>query len=130
MRLRWLVMAVAAVFLAGLPLFGQMGSKSSALSDKEQNGKKMFQQRCSVCHTPPLAGDKTYGPMLNSDTVSGKEAAARDIIMKGTARMPGFQYGLRREEIDNIVAYLKTVKSTGQVGKPSSIADAAKGQQD
>ena len=130
MRPRWLVIALAVTVLAGLPLCAQTGSKPSSLSDKEQNGKKMFQQRCSVCHTPPRPEDKTYGPMLNSDTVAGKEAAARETIMKGTARMPGFQYGLRTEEIDNIIAYLKTVKSTGQVGKPSGNTGAAKEQQD
>ena len=130
MRPRSLVIAFAVTCLAGLPLCAQTGSKPSSLGDKEQNGKKMFQQRCSVCHTPPRPEDKTYGPMLNSDAVTGKEAAARELIMKGTARMPGFQYGLRPEEIDNIIAYLKTVKPSGQAQKPSGNAGAGKEQLD
>jgi hypothetical protein len=34
----------------------------------------------------------------------------REFIRRGTPRMPGFQYGLTPEEIDSIIAYLKTVK--------------------
>lgn len=92
-----------------LPQAGHAQTKPASLSEAQLNGKKVMQQRCSICHTPPLLGDKIYGPALSADSVAN-EAAAREIIMKGTQRMPGFQYGLESKEIENIIAYLKTVK--------------------
>jgi len=38
-----------------------------------------------------------------------KERAVREIILKGGPRMPGFQYGLTPNEVDDLVAYLKTL---------------------
>ncbi len=35
------------------------------------------------------------------------ETRVREIIRNGTPRMPGFQYGLRPEEIEDIIAFLK-----------------------
>jgi mono/diheme cytochrome c family protein len=83
---------------------------------KEVTGKKIFYQRCSVCHLTPIrarsTGTKAYGPLLKGfvhDTDS--EQAATETIKNGRdTRMPGFQYGLRPEEIDDIVAYLKTYR--------------------
>ena len=102
-----ILVIIAAVFIC-LPLHAQTGAGS--LTEAQLNGKKMFQQRCSICHTPPQPGGKTYGPMLSMETVTGKEAGVRVLIMQGTPRMPGFQYGLEPQEVDNIIAYLKTVK--------------------
>ena len=96
----------------GLSLYAQSVPQGSSLTPAEWEGKKMFQQRCSLCHTPPAPGDKIYGPMLSGETVAGKEAAVRALILQGTQRMPGFQYGLEPKEIDNIIAYLKTVQKT------------------
>jgi cytochrome c2 len=84
---------------------------SGGLSEAELDGKGMFQQRCSVCHLPHVIdNDGTWGPKLSAPTVTGKEAVVREFIRRGTPRMPGFQYGLTAAEIDNIIAYLKTVK--------------------
>jgi len=109
MTLKKIAMVTAAL-LVWLPLHAQ--NNSADLTDAQMNGKRMFQQRCSICHTPPRAGGKTFGPMLNMETVKGKEMAYQAIIKQGTPRMPGFQYGLEPQEIDNIITYLKTVTKT------------------
>ena len=107
---------VGAVFMAATSLVTLAAAQEPGesrggptLTDAELQGKKMFQQRCSVCHAQVSANlnDRPYGGLLTSATVTGKEAYARNMIMKGSRRMPGFQYGLRADEIDNIVAYLK-----------------------
>ena len=103
-----LVVAVGA-----FPLLAQQGPPSSKLSGKELAGKKLFLQRCSICHMPPLnePDGQPYGPKLNGfvkDTAT--ETRARETIRNGTPRMPGFQYGLEQEQIDNIIAYLKIFK--------------------
>jgi mono/diheme cytochrome c family protein len=87
------------------------------LSQEETAGKKMFYQRCSLCHLPAVrdrtrSAPKPYGPQLNGFVHDSQtEAQARLRIQNGSpGRMPGFQYGLQPEEIDQILAYLKTFK--------------------
>src|SRR5262245_15940943 len=80
------------------------------------SGKKLFIQRCSVCHLPPLGVTKEnpYARVLTGYMKGPEsEARARDVIRKGTtgtAGMPGFQYTLEPEQIENIIVYLKTLK--------------------
>ncbi len=82
-----------------------------ALSDAELTGRRLFTQRCAICHDPvgqPL--NRTPGPWLDQRTVdAGAEAGARQMIETGSRRMPGFQYALRPSQIDDIVAFLKMV---------------------
>src|SRR5262245_9988241 len=99
--------AILTSMLLSSSLYAQTPSK---MSEAESIGKRMFEQRCSICHLPPPESTKTYGPMLSMETVTGREAVVREIILKGTPRMPGFQYGLEPKVIDNIITYLKTVK--------------------
>ncbi len=102
------------VALAGLhPASARQSSSRASLSPAQLAGKKLFLQRCSVCHLPPLnvpqdPDPKPFGPLL-SGSVRGaeKESRARNIILKGTARMPGFQYGLQSKQIDALMEYLK-----------------------
>ena len=83
----------------------------SALSESELRGKKLFVQRCSLCHD--LLGQpatSTVGPWIDAETVKARgEGAVRDKIKTGSRRMPGFQYTFDAPDIDRIVGYLKTV---------------------
>lgn len=99
-----------AGLLAGLiPLAAQ----NPKLSERELAGKKLFLQRCSICHMPPLntpedPDPKPYGPKLNGFVRDqATEERARQTILNGTTRMPGFQYGLTKEQIEGILGYLK-----------------------
>lgn len=98
------------------PLLAQRPAPSPPLSERELAGKKLFLQRCSLCHLPPLnepadPDPQAYGPKLNG-FVKGTETEERTrrAILNGTPRMPGFQYGLEREQIESIILYLKTLK--------------------
>jgi len=80
------------------------------LTGTQASGKKLFVQRCSVCHLPALPSYTAYGPLLDGSLVADRgDDAARRQIMQGSARMPGFQYTLTPTEIDQIVVYLKTL---------------------
>ncbi len=103
-----LLLAVCSVFLHVLNLHAQETATTA--------GKKLFVQRCSVCHLPPLGvrTDPPYARKL-AGYMKGpeSEARARDVIRKGTSGtpgMPGFQYTLEPEQIDEIIAYLNTLK--------------------
>src|SRR6202166_4155696 len=92
-----------------LPVRAQKYS-GAPLTETQKVGRRIFQQRCAVCHTLPTVVSKRYGPALYKELVEDNEDNIRDIIVQGReGLMPGFQYGLSRAEIDSIVEYLKTV---------------------
>ena len=98
------------IFLAiSLPLRAQQSS-AAPLTDTQKEGRRIFQQRCAVCHTLPTVVSKRYGPALYKEIVVDNEDNIRDTIMEGReGLMPGFKYGLTRAETDSIIEYLKTV---------------------
>ena len=111
-RRAWLCVVGMPVLAAGLS--AQQPDRSAATPTAIESGKKLFVQRCSVCHLPPL-GPGQPQPVARSLTGLIKspdtEATARQIILRGIpSRMPGFQYGLTSAEVDSIVAYLRTLK--------------------
>jgi mono/diheme cytochrome c family protein len=86
-------------------------SLGTALTATQKEGRRVFVQRCALCHTPPQVISKVYGPFLDKDVVEGREEDVRVTILEGRpGRMPGFQYGLAPGEIDAIIAYLETVE--------------------
>ena len=81
---------------------------SRSLSATQLAGKKLFLQRCSICHLPGLPTYKTYAPLLDGKIIAAKgEPEVREYILHGSPRMPGFQYTLEQADIDEIIAYLK-----------------------
>ena len=106
---RYLLMALGFLLLASMPLHAQQ-SPGAALTDAQQARRRIFQQRCAVCHTPPTVVSKRYGPALYKELVEDNDDNIRDFIMEGReGLMPGFKYGLTRTEINSIIEYLKTV---------------------
>ena len=80
------------------------------LTTAQAAGKKLFVQKCSVCHLPALPSYTAYGPLLDNNVVSDRgEESVREQIERGSAKMPGFQYELSSVEIEQIVGYLKTL---------------------
>jgi len=103
----WLTLS--ALLAIALPLRAQQSS-AAPLMDTQKEGRRIFQQRCAVCHTQPTVVSKRYGPALYKEIVEDNEDNIRDVILEGReGLMPGFKYGLTRAEIDSIVDYLKTV---------------------
>jgi mono/diheme cytochrome c family protein len=82
----------------------------TSLTAAQVAGKKLFVQRCSVCHLPELPSYTAYGPLLDGKLVASRgDAAIREQIMRGSARMPGWQYTLSPAEIAQMIGYLKTL---------------------
>jgi mono/diheme cytochrome c family protein len=83
----------------------------SQLSATALKGRTLWMQRCAFCHDG--VGQPTYrtlGPWLDSDTVLLMgDARVREKIVTGSGRMPGFQYTLRPEQVDQLLAFLKSV---------------------
>jgi len=120
-----------AVSLAPSGLHAQ--GENSSLTPVQQQGARLFKQRCGLCHLLTIVGKvngqtavmraRTYGPLITKDNVIGEEDSVRKQIMQGSARMPGFQYGLTGVQINSIIEYLKTVEKPVQVGYSAGSAD-------
>ena len=95
-------------------LLAQQMPRNGDLKPTEVLGRRVFQQRCGVCHTAPAITSGVYGPVLYKDLVEGNEDSVRRFIMNGSKRMPGFKYGLEPSEVDAVIAYLKTVPKPGR----------------
>ena len=87
----------------------QQAAVHGGLSETQMLGRQIFAQSCTVCHLPPALNARTYGPLLSKETAGGSDDIIRGLISDGTPRMPGFKHYLQRNEIDAIIAYLKTV---------------------
>jgi mono/diheme cytochrome c family protein len=109
-RMSFICLIGLGSFLAvSLPLGAQQTS-AAPLTDTQKEGRRIFQQRCAVCHTLPTVVSKRYGPALYKEIVEDNEDNIRDTVMEGReGLMPGFKYGLTRAEVDSIIEYLKTV---------------------
>jgi mono/diheme cytochrome c family protein len=95
----------------GLSARQEPGAGRTSLSDQQILGRRVFRQRCGVCHLPPVPGAKLYGPALYKQLIAGNEDSTREFIMNGSkGKMPGFKYGLEKVEVDAIIEYLKTVE--------------------
>ena len=91
------------------------------LTAQQARGAGIFFQRCSLCHlakTSGAGGSKYCCVTALAPDLSGRfsnlppdqEGAYKDIILNGgPTYMPSWKYGLSPEEIDDIIAYLKTL---------------------
>jgi mono/diheme cytochrome c family protein len=90
-------------------------SRPAKLTEQETRGENLFRQRCSLCHlprklkfgSPPVIGPDLTGVFKEAGT--DKLKLLTGAILKGGPDMPGFQYGLEPKEIDDLIAYLKTL---------------------
>lgn len=102
-------------------------SLEHGLSDEAYKGRALWLQRCAFCHDG--VGTPTYntiGPWLDSEVVKARgDANVRAKILKGSSTMPGFQYGLTAAQVDQVIAFLKTI-SPDQKPTPEQKAGKAR----
>jgi len=80
------------------------------LTAQQLRGRDLFNQSCMVCHVKlQITSPAKYGPDLSKDALGGQDAVMREVIGNGAPNMPGFKYHFEPDQIDAIVAYLKTL---------------------
>jgi mono/diheme cytochrome c family protein len=97
----------------------QAQSSPATLTDTEKAGRKIFQTRCAMCHVgqdpaTELADgraprQRTFGPLLSRAQASN-ETQLREKIANGGPRMPGYKLALSGEQIDQVIAFMKTLE--------------------
>jgi len=120
------VLIVFSLGLAGLIFGGTARSQGQGkpaaalpavekLNEQELRGEGLFLQRCSLCHLPrklKFGSPSVIGPSLSGqfkDATPDQMKILRGFILKGGPDMPGFQYGLEPNEVDDLIAFLKTL---------------------
>ena len=99
------------VFAAGMnAAAAQPFPAADTLTPQQLLGRNLFNQSCMVCHVKlQITSPAKYGPDLSKNALGGQEAVMREVISNGTPNMPGFKYHFEPDQIDAIVAYLKTL---------------------
>jgi mono/diheme cytochrome c family protein len=91
-------------------------------------GRVLWLQKCAFCHDG--LGQPTYktmGPWLDQDLVQTlSDVGVKAIVQYGTARMPGFQYGLSEAQLDDLMNFLKTVPASAKP-TPAQLAGRSEG---
>ena len=108
---------VVLLMLASPAVFA--GQAGDGLNDQQRLGRRVFAQSCGVCHLRPALNVRTYGPLLSKAAAGGDDGRLRNTILEGTARMPAFKYYLQSDQVDAIIAYVKTIPA------PAAAAAAA-----
>ena len=102
-----------AVFFAVLVALWPTGASAQQagdnLTEQQRRGRQLLAQSCGVCHLSPSLNARTYGPPLNKAAANGDDSIMREYILNGTPRMPAFKHYLKDNEIDAIIAYVRTV---------------------
>lgn len=76
------------------------------LTEAQLNGRRIVARRCANCHA---GNPRQPGPPLGRQVVESRgETFIRDKVKNGSTLMPGFQYTLEPNQIDDIIAFLKT----------------------
>ena len=100
-------------------LSAQAAQSAPTLNDAEKAGRKIFQTRCAMCHvgqepavemSSPNAERRpaTMGPLLSRANTTN-ESTLKQKIKDGSAKMPGYKYTLTDQQVDQVVAFMKTV---------------------
>ena len=99
----------AAIGLAGLLLI----TLSAAGDDKSAS---LYKTKCAVCHGAAGKGDSPAGKSMgvasfSDPKVAGKsDAELKDVIEKGKNKMPAYGKSLKPDEIQGLVAYIRSLK--------------------
>lgn len=104
-------LTVCLLALMFAPLFMSADSKGDVAA-----GEKVYKANCDMCHFADKT-DKKIGPGLKGmfaakKLPSGKPTTDENVrtqIEKGGKMMPGFGKKLSATDIDNLMAYLKTL---------------------
>jgi mono/diheme cytochrome c family protein len=116
--LRIACVAILLPLIAAVPARAQNAAGSdAALNDQEKLGERLLNQSCVVCHLKLQINTESYAPTLSKETLGGKAEVIRDVVSNGSPHMPGFKHQFAPEQIDAIVAYIKTIPAPAAAPK-------------
>lgn len=80
---------------------------SSSLAADLKGGEKVYKRKCVICHGEQGQGGSAL--KINDPKVFSKtDEEIRKIIAEGGNGMPGYKSSLKPEEIDSLIAFLRS----------------------
>ena len=101
--------AALVLFLLAAGAQTASAAQQAGLTPQQMHGRHLLTQNCNICHLPQNPGSKTYGPLLNRASANGDIALMREVIQNGLVKMPGWKYTLSNSDIDDVIAYVRTL---------------------
>jgi mono/diheme cytochrome c family protein len=83
--------------------------------DDAKEGEQLWKTKCAMCHGPDGAAGTAMGKKLNMKPVTAPEiqkktdAELAAIVTKGKDKMPPYDGKLTKEQIQQVVAYMRTL---------------------
>ena len=110
-------MLMLAAALVALVAFAAPPAGRAAVAGDAAAGKKVFSDNCTACHSATtnqtIAGPGLKGlfknPKMPATGRPTNDANVRKQILNGGGGMPPFKGQLSDADIDNLIAYLKTL---------------------
>ena len=110
---RYLLIALTAFALcyssSGISQTAPTKTKSS---DKIHAGQDFFTQKCFQCHSVQ-EGQVRFGPSLYHEMKEPHpkktSTEVREIITNGKGKMPHFKESVSKQDIDNLLAYIRSL---------------------
>jgi mono/diheme cytochrome c family protein len=103
---RLVVITVGTMLLAGLSFL-------SAPVQADNAAEATYKAKCAMCHGPDGKGETATGKALKAGSFATPEVAKMydddlaTVITKGKNKMPSFEGKLKKEEIEQLVAYIR-----------------------
>ena len=98
------------VFVFMLLVLAVPNAQASSRKQREHGAQVFDSSGCLHCHTIGKTG-AARGPNLSSVGSRMQPAAMRERIMNGGRGMPAFGDVLKRKELDDLVAYLRSCRA-------------------
>ena len=90
---------------------------AAGLAWGDDKSPSLYKAKCAVCHGASGNGDSPAGKNMGvvsfaDPKVAGKsDAQWKDVIDKGRNKMPAYGKSLKPDEIQGLVAYIRSLKS-------------------
>ena len=88
----------------------------STFSAAQAGGADLFKSKCAMCHGPDGKGQTAMGKTLNlrdlgsADVQSQSDADLTNIVTNGKGKMPKYDGKLTKDQIGDVVKYIRTLK--------------------
>lgn len=102
---RWLI----SMFVVALIAFCASSSRAQSA------GETLFKGKCAACHGPDGKGEVPMGKKLGAHDLNSAEvqkqsdAQLTDVLTKGKNKMPAYESKLSKDQIAQLVAYIREI---------------------
>ncbi len=108
--------AIALVGITALTVVILFPHQSQAGTVAAEDGASLFKAKCATCHGADGSGNTPVGKKLavrdlsSADVQKQSNAQLDAVISKGKLKMPAFGKSLSADQINQLVAHIRTLK--------------------